>query len=152
MYNNVMFVLLASLLISLFTPTLAFAKSYTIPSLDITATLQPDGSMLVREERNYSFDGDYTFAYQYINRVTSYEGRSEPYNLSHIEICELDDCYRELTPSEITGADDSRPEGTYYALEKNDQYYLKWFYRASSENRTFILSYKVDNAMTLQQD
>jgi len=41
----------------------AFAKSYEMTRVWIDATVAPDGSMTVIEERTYDFTGDYTFAF-----------------------------------------------------------------------------------------
>jgi len=44
------------------------AKSYTIAPVNIRAEVRRDGSMLVEERRTFNFSGDFTFAYQYINK------------------------------------------------------------------------------------
>ena len=41
-------------------PDRAFARSYTMPKVDITAEVQTDGSLHVVESRTFEFDGDYT--------------------------------------------------------------------------------------------
>lgn len=41
-------------------PATAFAKDYTMPSVDIQATVEPDGSLHVVEERTFSFDGSFS--------------------------------------------------------------------------------------------
>ncbi len=41
-------------------PSQAFAKSYSIPSVDIRAQLETDGSLHVVEQRQLSFDGEYS--------------------------------------------------------------------------------------------
>jgi uncharacterized membrane protein len=42
--------------------------------------------------------------------------------------------------------------GSFYVIEYQDKYYLKWFYNAKDESKTFRLSYVVENATTLHQD
>src|SRR6185369_5640415 len=89
-------------------PSLAFAKSYSIPSVTITDTLKNDGSMNVEEKRTYSFDGNYTFAYLNINTSPDQSknpGRTEEYKLGNFALCDQDICYRPLKPSEIAEAD-----------------------------------------------
>lgn len=49
-----------------FGPAHALAKSYLIDKVDINANLNSDESMNVEENRKYNFDGNYTFAFQYI--------------------------------------------------------------------------------------
>ena len=59
---------LAALMLSLFAigmllvlmPGQAFAKSYTMPKVDITANAATDGSLDVVEQRTFDFDGDFT--------------------------------------------------------------------------------------------
>lgn len=56
--------LLLSFLIALLAlvaaPTPAFAKSYTMPKVDITAEVDTDGSLHVVEERTFNFNGSFT--------------------------------------------------------------------------------------------
>jgi hypothetical protein len=52
------------------TPVFA-EKSYSIPSVNIEAEIDWDGSMKVKEERQYSFNGDYSFAYLEILKTQS---------------------------------------------------------------------------------
>ncbi len=44
-------------------PSAALAKDYSMPSVDITADMRPDGSLDVTERRTYDFDGDFTRVY-----------------------------------------------------------------------------------------
>ena len=139
-------------------PAPALAKSYTIDPIQIDATVNRDGSMDVTETRSYNFDGSYTFAYQSIHKTggdSSDTGRSDPYLLRDIRICEegsTPTCYRQLPLTEAAQADDARPAGTYYVREDADQYYVKWFYAARDETIQFQLKYTVTNAVTLQSD
>lgn len=76
--------------LKLFFPQVAWAKSYSIDNVDINAQLHTDGSMDVIEKRNYMFDGDYTFAYQYIYKVpnqTKSPGRTTEYMLDNFKLC-----------------------------------------------------------------
>ena len=140
--------------LSNFLPQSVFAKSYTIPSVEISIQLNHDGSASVTENRTFDFDGNFTFAYQKINRIpdqSANPGRREKYDLSNFQICDQTTCFRRLQNSEIRNADDLRPAQTFYVLENNDNYYIKWFYRSSSQEK-FILKYQIDNAITLHQD
>ncbi len=44
-------------------PGTAQAKSYSFPKVEIEATILPDGSLELVEQRTFDFDGDFTFAY-----------------------------------------------------------------------------------------
>ena len=120
------------------------AKSYTITSVNIRAQVQQDGSMLVEEKRTFNFSGDYTFAYQYINKKGE---RIEPYIVKEIKICEAEKCYEQIAPDDV-----AKVPMTFYIRDEGDRYYVKWFYKASNESKNFILSYLVPNAVTLQRD
>jgi hypothetical protein len=43
---------------ALLAPAAAHAKSYSVPRVDVQAVVEPDGSMLVTEQRTFRFDGD----------------------------------------------------------------------------------------------
>ena len=119
----------------------------------ITAEVKTDGSMRVEEKRTYTFNGDYTFAYQTINKLgDGSDERSEDYHLSLFSICDQYQCYRRLAQNEIAMADNTRPVNTFYVIDRQNDYYLKWFYRASDEARVFSVTYNVDNAITLEKD
>ena len=106
------------------------AKSYSIDKVDIQNVINTDGTMTVKENRDYNFSGSYTFAYQTISKQGQ---RSEPYSLDSFELCEGADCYRQLMSNEISQADVEKPEKTFYVTNNGNKYYIKWFYRAESE-------------------
>ena len=135
-------------------PQNAQAKSYSISDTNIQATLNPDGSMDVVEKRTYKFDGSFTFAYQYIESEpdkTKSLGRTTPYILTNFSVCDDQGCYRELSPQERQSADEVRPDQTYYLDTRDGTYYLKWFYRSTTQ-KSFQIRYTVSNAITMQQD
>jgi uncharacterized membrane protein len=133
-----------------FLPSFVEAKSYSINKVDIYSTVYEDGSMKVKERRNYNFEGDYTFAYLYINKSGD---RKEAYKFDNFEICEeTDGCFKELNPKNKSEYDVERPKNSFYVEDQGNRYYIKWFYRASDENKKFILSYEIKNAVTLNQD
>lgn len=132
-----------------------FAKSYTIDPVTIDATLNTNGSMDVKEKRQYNFSGSYTFAYLYINTVPDQSkapGRTDQYNFSQFSLCDEEICFRQLKPFEISDADVSKPEGTFYVRRTGNQYYVKWFYDKTDDSDTFTLQYRIDNAVTLHKD
>lgn len=118
------------------------AKSYQIDEVKIRAEVNRNGSMDVEETRTYSFDGSFSFAYQTIERQGE---RKEKYNLSNLEICDEAGCYGRIWN------DENLPR-RFYLVEKEDEYYIKWFYRASNTTKQFKLKYRVDNAVTIRDD
>ena len=123
-------------------PKTGLAKDYSIDEVKIINTVNRDGSMAVEERRVYNFDGSYSFAYQYINEKGE---RDEPYVLENFEICDENKCYRQKE-------DENNVAGTFFVRNEADRYYLKWFYKANSEKKTFSLKYRVKNVVDLGQD
>jgi hypothetical protein len=110
---------------------LAANKSYSISSVNIGATVNNDGSMMVEENRQYDFNGSYTFAYQYINKKGV---RRDDYQISNFKLCDEVTCYKKLAA--VDDADITKPNKSFYVVEETDRYYIKWFYSAidSSKN------------------
>ena len=103
----------------------ASSKSYRITSANIETKLLQDGSMQVKESRQYNFNGSYTFAYQYINKRGGKgieNGRSDDYILTDFSLCQATNCYKRLNENQIQAADSSRPAGTFYVREEADRY------------------------------
>ncbi len=51
---------LVATFVALATPATASAKSFSMPSVRIDARIQPDGSLVVKENRSFDFSGDFT--------------------------------------------------------------------------------------------
>ena len=134
-------------------------KSYSISSVKINLGVNKNGSMDAQEIRTYHFNGSYTFAYQYINKYgnsNDVSGRDEAYTLKNIKICDSEGCYKRIDPklgeSLNTPAARAFYARSYYTIEYQDKYYIKWFFDASDVSKTFSIYYTVDNAVTLQTD
>jgi len=121
-------------LLACFSP--ARAKSYRIERVDIVAQIQPDGSMVVEERRTYRFEGRFRWADYHlpIKGFTSVEDFS---------LRDVDTVYR-------PGASEER--GRYQISKDDGEFYVKWFYRARNETRTFVLSYRVTNVLKVYPD
>jgi len=138
-------------------PSSVVAKEYTIDSVRIDVWLNQDGSALIEEEREFNFEGQFSYAYQYFNKYPDQKakpGRTEPYLMTNFQVCELEknQCYLPLPSDYVKEADQVRPAGYYYLLDQKDRYYLKWFYRQTGGRRVFTVSYQVKNAITLHRD
>ena len=120
------------------------AKSYTVGPVNIEAVINRDGSMEVSEERTFNFSGDYTFAYQYINKKGE---RDELYILKSLTVYDEGGEY-----STTTATDTSKTPSTFYVVDEGNRYYVKWYYRASNEKKRFTIKYEVANVVTLQKD
>src|SRR5260221_3833318 len=128
------FLLLTFLMsVFLFFPKNAFAKSYSIPQVNIDVTLNFDGSARITETRTYNFDGSFSWADEWINTKAKCTGCSD-YIISDVS----------LTSGGVE-------------VEKNisdygDKFYVKWYYSAFNEARTFNFSYTVKNALINNTD
>lgn len=101
------------------------------------ASIQTEGSMVVRETRTYDFDGDFTFAYRDFPESPEWE-------YSDITILEDGVALRTATPADLEPA---KTPGTYYLADLGGTTRATWFFRASDERRTFAINYRVTGAV-----
>ncbi|MEE9169576.1 MAG: DUF2207 domain-containing protein, partial [bacterium] len=118
------------------TSSSAESKSYRIERVAILAQVNPDGSMDIRESRTYRFRGQFKWA----------DYRLPIKGFSSVENFTLRDGDMAYRPS------DSEERGTYEMQISEEEFYVKWFYRASNENRTFVLSYRVTDVLNVYPD
>ena len=112
------------------------SKRYYIDNIQINAKILPDGNLQIEESRSYRFRGsfkwaDYSFSLQQLGRVTDFslmEG-----NIEYSEGYE------------------KRP-GIYQISQDENEFYVKWFYRAKNERRTFKLKYRIEDAVIVHDD
>jgi len=107
------------------------AKSYRITEVEIDARLQPDGSMIVSEDRTYSFDGSFSFAFR------DMPGGQEV-TFSEFEVYEGGRAY---------SLSDSESPGTYSIERSGGRTRVTWYYRARNESRIFGFRYRARNAV-----
>jgi uncharacterized membrane protein len=112
------------------------SKSYSVNQIKIAAEILPDGSLSIEENRSYTFRGnfrwaDYSLPLKNLGRVTDFK-------LSENEII-----YHQ-------GSDEE--PGTYQYSQNEEKMYIKWFYRARNERRTFTLNYRIEDAVTVYND
>jgi uncharacterized membrane protein len=112
------------------------SKRYYIDDIQINAKILIDGSLKIEESRTYGFRGsykwaDYSIPLQQLGKVTDFsliEGDNE-YSEGY-----------EKTP------------GTYNISQDDNEFYVKWFYRAKNESRTFTLKYRIEDAVIVHDD
>lgn len=117
------------------------AKSYSINSVDIRVQLNRDGSADVTETRTYNFDGSFSWADEWI-LLTARCRSCTNYQISNVVLKEGDREYVESL---------GRP-GTYFITQTPDKFYIKWYYQAQNQQKTFTLSYTINNAITNHAD
>ena len=114
----------------------AVAKFYTLDEIQISAQINEDGSLNITENRTFNFHGpyrwaDYSLPLRKLGKVTDFS------------LSEGEKDYQQS---------DSKEPGTYFITQSKNKFYVKWFYRASSEKRTFTLSYRVTDAVKVYRD
>ncbi len=111
-------------------------KSYSIDGIEIEATILQDGSLFIKENRSYTFRGNFNWA-DYVLPLTKL-GR-----VTDFELTENERLYRR---------DSGKQPGTYQYSQNEEKLYVKWFYRANNESRTFTLKYRVEDAVIVYND
>lgn len=114
-------------------PTALFASDFSIPEIDVQVVITEDGIVQIREQRTYTFDGDFSWADYRISK----EGFSD---IRNIRVSEGDSSYINLNTEE---------EGTFSFSESDDAVVIKWNYTASDTVRTFTLSYELAGAVAI---
>jgi uncharacterized membrane protein len=110
--------------------TIASAKSYTLEKAKIDMVVNDDGSVSVKEYITFNFQGSFTFAY----RDIEYEN----------EIIEGINVY------EYTMKGGETP--LRYETSGSNPLRVTWYYTANNEQRTFLISYKLKNAIKNYND
>lgn len=113
----------------------AAANDFHIIKVELTYTITETGSVEVVEKRKYEFDGDFSWA--------DYRLENEVYgtgNIRNVTISEDREQYELIDEKE-------GPEGSYYYETDKDPLYVIWHYSASDEQRTFEISYTIDNIL-----
>ncbi len=111
-------------------------KSYRIERVVILAQVNLDGSMIIQEKRTYHFRGRFKWA----------DYRLPIKGFASVEDFSLRDDDVAYRPGQ------SEERGTYLIQKSENEFYVKWFYRASNETRTFVLSYKVTDLLRVYPD
>ncbi len=105
------------------------AKSYSYDYINIGLELSADGSVLVKQERAYNFEGSFSFAYLDLKKAGAED-------IEFISIKDVD-----------TGTD------VPYSLEESqDHVKATWNYQANNEIKRFLITYEITGAVKRYQD
>lgn len=117
-------------------PVPALAKSYEIPRVAIDATLQPDGTLVVTEDRTFSFDGSFNGVYWRLP-AGDYEGRSVEPQVESVGVVAPSGQWQAFSEgySGDTGTYELDPEGTYTEV--------KLYNPAEDEDVTYRIVYRL---------
>lgn len=112
------------------------AKEFSLPKVRIAAQVNPDGSLLVTEERTYRFSGRFTWASMWLPTTGAQ-------TIESVTVTEGQQQYTEST---------SQAPGTFEVASTAARTDVKWFYEADNEERAFAISYLVRNAVRVYTD
>ena len=134
--------------IALANPALAYAKSYTMPSVDIEATADTKGDLSVTETRTFDFDGSFTAVWWYFDNL--------PYGAS-IEITGVEITANDKTstlssvPFQSSWRSSGGPGKAAYSFDGvDDAAYV--FFDLSDTTADITLRYTVLNAVQVYSD
>jgi len=127
------------LLAQLAAPVGAASRSYYFPRVLIEAEIHPDGSITVVEERTFHFDGSFRGAWEYIYLKNNASIRD-------VLVGEAGIPYRQEAPGRAT----SPASFTWRSIPATST--LTGALKAANEERTFTISYTVDNAVLVHED
>lgn len=114
------------------------AKSVSIPSVNITGTINKDASVLIVENRTIKFDGDFTFGFYELPK-------SDMGKVTNLKVSEGDKDYALETVA-------SRMPGTYVITDLSDKIRVDFFFNALNESRTFTFTYLIAEGVKVYQD
>lgn len=106
-----------------------YAKNYYFKRVYTEIYINKDGSFDVSIERTYHFSGSFSWGTYYIDKK----------GFSEIQDFSLRDEYKEYEKLNY----DSKIEGTYLFEDQGDRYFIKFYYTAQDQDKTFYFKYKV---------
>ncbi len=112
------------------------AKNYEIEKVYIFAQINKDGGVNIREERTYNFHGSFSWA-NYILPKKKISG------VENFAVSENGKFYDLLY---------SGKPGTYKFYDYPDRIEAKWYFEAFNERKTFVLTFKILDAVTVYED
>lgn len=139
----------------LFAPTKAYAKSYTIPKVNITADAQSDGSLHVIEQRTFDFDGDYTAVWWTMSNLPSNAklkvngvqmGQSSSTGDTSVQLEDVSS-----TAFNLKWRDEGGPGTDAYSLDEGENT-LYVFFHASNSRMVVQLDYTIENGVQAYKD
>lgn len=117
-------------------PVSGTAKEYEIPTIQVEVAVNPDGTIRITRHLTYVFDGDFSWA--------NYElPKKGFYAIRDIQVAEGTTSYINKNTEELQ---------TFLIEESDDSYNIKWFYDAEDEERTFSVSYTLEDAIAIGPD
>src|SRR5215208_1023716 len=123
-------------------PAEAQDKSFELPWAVAVADVQTDGSVLVTVKITYDFSGSFEGGYR---EIPMKKGMS----VSDVSVSEDGKAY---APGASAALASLAAPGTYGTADLGDAYRIVWHYRASYEERTFTLRYRLKGLAVAHDD
>jgi uncharacterized membrane protein len=117
-------------------------KSFDLPSAYVVADVQPDGSVLVTENITYDFSGSFEGGYREIPL-------KDGMGVTDVSVSEDGKQYAPGASAELGS---SGASGTYGTTDLGEVYRIVWHYRATDEQRTFTVSYRLKGLAVAHDD
>ena len=117
-------------------------KSFELPSAYVVADVRSDGSVLVTEQITYDFTGSFEGGYREIPL-------KDEMSVTELSVSEGGKRY---ASGASAGLGSSGAPGTYGSVDLGDSYRIVWHYRATDEERTFTLRYRLEGLAVAHDD
>lgn len=114
-------------------------RSFYFPDVTINAEVHPDGSMTVTEERTFQFSG----TFRGITQQIKLQGSTAFHDVT---VGEPGIVYKEVPAGTTEGT------GIFFVDQDSKYFYIDWSFEAYNEKRTFIINYRVENAVQVHLD
>lgn len=129
MKKTIIFLAFLLIFINFFKVNYLFAKDYYFKRVYTEIYINKDGSFDVNIERTYHFSGSFSWGTYYIDKK----------GFNEIQDFSLRDEFKEYEKLNY----DSQIEGTYLFKDQGDRYFIKFYYSAQDQDKTFYFKYKV---------
>jgi hypothetical protein len=123
-------------------PAEAQDKFFELPRAVVVADVQTDGSVVVTEKITYDFTGSFEGGYR---EIPLKDGMS----VDEVSVSEDGKAYAPGASAELGS---SGVPGTYGTADLGDAYRIVWHYRASDEERTFTVRYRLSGLAVAHDD
>ncbi len=134
--------LAAAVLLALFAPGQAAAKSFTLPAANVEVRVQDDGSLAIDEAITFAFGGPFSGAYR---DIPLRDGE----RISGVSVSENGLRYAPGASAELGS---SGAPNTFGTAPIDGGYRIVWHYDAISDLRTFTVSYTLSNLAVAYDD
>lgn len=134
-------------------PVTAQAKSYTMPQVDIDATVMPNGDLHVVEKRTFSFSGDYSVMRWYFEASDVDKGDRHGYSVNSVKIKFAGAKNQAVSsvPFQTEWRDSGNPGTTAWSYDrKRTTLYL--FFSATDTDMTATIDYTIKQAAIAYED